>query len=152
MMSNIGDNNALFAVSFKKIGFSEDRFMLRRLINCLQQVPVQLQYKNIDSLIKTLKETENLTITEQNMLKCIFENNLSTKNYIINNASVIQTDFSFICKYSNFQRAKHINEILSEFIHFDIQVNKKITGHLKVKQLNEIFISLAQQLPKKLIE
>ena len=34
-MSNIGDNNALFAVSFKKIGFSEDRFMLRRLINCL---------------------------------------------------------------------------------------------------------------------
>ena len=151
-MSNIGDNNALFAVSFKKIGFSEDRFMLRRLINCLQQVPVQLQYKNIDSLIKALKETENLTITEQNMLKSIFENNLSTKNHIINNASIIQVDFSFIYKYSIFQRAKHINEILSEFIHFDIQVNKKITGYLKVKQLNEIFISLAQQLPKKLLE
>ena len=34
-MSTVGETNALFAVSFKKIGFSEDRFMLRRLINCL---------------------------------------------------------------------------------------------------------------------
>lgn len=83
ILTTTGDIKANFAIMFKKCELPLQKYALRRIVDCLNDFPINVRKDKISYLIKEAKIVHNLTFTEQNMLKDICEANLNQYNYLI---------------------------------------------------------------------
>lgn len=68
-MNSVGNLKAHFAVIFKKCIVPTQKYALRRILDSISEISFNTSKANIANLVKNAKLSQNLTITEQKILK-----------------------------------------------------------------------------------